>query len=115
MADTLEQLWISYNNIEKLKGIAVLKKLKVRCTWAELELIVYMQYTLGGTSQLICASHTFPLIHFMFVCSQSPCYVLCVMCYVSMLWLLFLMSLCFRQLLHVSLVKPAPKTHTHTI
>ena len=100
MADTLEQLWISYNNIEKLKGIAVLKKLKVRCTWAELELIVYI-HTLGGTSQLICASHTFPLIH--------------VMCYVSMLWLLFLMSLCFRQLLHVSLVKPAPKTHTHTI
>ena len=33
VADTLEQLWISYNNIEKLKGIAVLKKLKVchRC------------------------------------------------------------------------------------
>ena len=30
MADTLEQLWISYNNIEKLKGIAVLKKLTVR-------------------------------------------------------------------------------------
>ena len=30
VADTLEQLWISYNSIEKLKGIAVLKKLKVR-------------------------------------------------------------------------------------
>ena len=29
MADTLEELWISYNNIEKLKGIGVLKKLKV--------------------------------------------------------------------------------------
>ena len=29
VADTLEQLWISYNSIEKLKGIAVLKKLKV--------------------------------------------------------------------------------------
>ena len=29
VADTLEQLWISYNNIEKLKGIQVLKKLKV--------------------------------------------------------------------------------------
>lgn len=29
VADTLEQLWISYNLIEKLKGIAVLKKLKV--------------------------------------------------------------------------------------
>jgi hypothetical protein len=25
----LEELWISYNNIEKLKGINVLKKLKV--------------------------------------------------------------------------------------
>ena len=30
MADTLEELWISYNNIEKLKGIGVLKKLKVK-------------------------------------------------------------------------------------
>ena len=29
VADTLEELWISYNNIEKLKGIGVLKKLKV--------------------------------------------------------------------------------------
>ena len=29
VGDTLEQLWISYNNIEKLKGIGVLKKLKV--------------------------------------------------------------------------------------
>ena len=31
VGDTLEELWISYNNIEKLKGINVLKKLKV-CT-----------------------------------------------------------------------------------
>lgn len=29
MADTLEELWISYNFIEKLKGIDVLKKLRV--------------------------------------------------------------------------------------
>lgn len=29
VSDTLEQLWISYNNIEKLKGITVLTKLKV--------------------------------------------------------------------------------------
>ncbi|XP_064403963.1 dynein axonemal light chain 1-like isoform X2 [Halichondria panicea] len=29
VADTLQQLWISYNNIEKLKGITVLAKLKV--------------------------------------------------------------------------------------
>ena len=29
VGDTLEELWISYNNIEKLKGITVLKKLKV--------------------------------------------------------------------------------------
>ena len=29
MADTLEQLWISYNSIEKLKGIEGMKKLKV--------------------------------------------------------------------------------------
>ncbi|XP_065919438.1 dynein axonemal light chain 1-like isoform X2 [Dysidea avara] len=28
VADTLEQLWISYNQVEKLKGITVLKKLK---------------------------------------------------------------------------------------
>ena len=29
VGDTLEELWISYNAIEKLKGIHVLKKLKV--------------------------------------------------------------------------------------
>jgi dynein light chain 1 len=29
LGDTLEELWISYNLIEKLKGIGVLKKLKV--------------------------------------------------------------------------------------
>ena len=29
VGDTLEELWISYNSIEKLKGINVLKKLKV--------------------------------------------------------------------------------------
>ena len=29
VGDTLEELWISYNNIEKLKGITLLKKLKV--------------------------------------------------------------------------------------
>lgn len=29
VGDTLEELWISYNFIEKLKGINVLKKLKV--------------------------------------------------------------------------------------
>ena len=29
VADTLEELWISYNFIEKLKGVDVLKKLKV--------------------------------------------------------------------------------------
>jgi len=29
VGDTLEELWISYNSIEKLKGIHVLKKLKV--------------------------------------------------------------------------------------
>ena len=29
VGDTLEELWISYNYIEKLKGITVLKKLKV--------------------------------------------------------------------------------------
>lgn len=29
MGDTLEELWISYNLLEKLKGIHVMKKLKV--------------------------------------------------------------------------------------
>lgn len=29
MGDTLDELWISYNLIEKLKGVGVLKKLKV--------------------------------------------------------------------------------------
>lgn len=29
VADTLEQLWISYNNIEKLTGIEKLQKLKI--------------------------------------------------------------------------------------
>jgi dynein light chain 1 len=29
VGDTLEELWISYNLIEKLKGVGVLKKLKV--------------------------------------------------------------------------------------
>lgn len=31
VADTLEELWISYNNIEKLKGITALSHLKVKC------------------------------------------------------------------------------------
>lgn len=29
VGDTLEELWISYNLIEKLKGIHVMKKLRV--------------------------------------------------------------------------------------
>jgi dynein light chain 1 len=29
VGDTLEELWISYNQIEKLKGIGGMKKLKV--------------------------------------------------------------------------------------
>lgn len=29
VGDTLEELWISYNLIEKVKGVSVLKKLKV--------------------------------------------------------------------------------------
>lgn len=29
VGDTLEQLWISYNLIEKIKGVNVLRKLKV--------------------------------------------------------------------------------------
>ena len=34
VAETLEELWISYNNIEKLKGIGVLKKLKVMISFS---------------------------------------------------------------------------------
>lgn len=30
VSDTLEELWISYNNIEKMKGITSLGNLKVR-------------------------------------------------------------------------------------
>jgi len=33
VGDSLVELWISYNQIEKLKGINVLKKLKVRRLW----------------------------------------------------------------------------------
>ena len=29
MADTLEELWISYNQIDKLKGIGSMKRLRV--------------------------------------------------------------------------------------
>lgn len=29
MADTLEELWISYNNIDKMKGIGSMKNLRV--------------------------------------------------------------------------------------
>ena len=29
VSETLEELWISYNQIEKLKGIGVMKKLRV--------------------------------------------------------------------------------------
>ena len=38
VGDVLEELWISYNNIEKTKGIGVLKKLRVttRLLYAEL-------------------------------------------------------------------------------
>ena len=32
VGDTLEELWISYNNVEKLKGVTVLSKLKVSCS-----------------------------------------------------------------------------------
>ena len=43
MGETLEELWISYNQIEKLKGIFCMKKLRVLCIsnnlireWSEL-------------------------------------------------------------------------------
>ena len=44
MAGTLEQLWLSYNNIASFSGIERLKQLRVLCiannkikSWAELE------------------------------------------------------------------------------
>jgi len=36
-ADTLTELYISYNFIEKMKGINALKKLKVPCTSADIQ------------------------------------------------------------------------------
>eukprot|EP00050_Salpingoeca_kvevrii_P022989 m.135939 g.135939 ORF g.135939 m.135939 type:complete len:188 (-) comp9897_c0_seq2:330-893(-) len=49
VGDTLEQLWISYNNIEKLKGVQVLTKCKVLYMsnnkvkdWKEFQLLAEM-------------------------------------------------------------------------
>ena len=52
VADTLEQLWISYNFIEKLKGITVLGKLKasgqkVTRSWGYVPLNVHGQTVSG--------------------------------------------------------------------
>ena len=43
VSDTLEQLWISYNLIERLKGITVLSKLKVQhlCIPVTLKAVFY--------------------------------------------------------------------------
>lgn len=46
VGDTLEELWISYNNIEKLKGINVLKRLKVFNILFRLEKIVHWVWCL---------------------------------------------------------------------
>lgn len=50
MAETLEQLWISYNNIEKMKGILGMNKLKVLYlahnnvdSWAEVQKLSQME------------------------------------------------------------------------
>ncbi len=41
VSETLEELWISYNNIEKLKGITVLKNLVVH-------IYIYIYIYIGG-------------------------------------------------------------------
>jgi len=53
VGDTLEELWISYNNIEKLKGINVLKKLKV------LYIRVNNVKDMAEFSKLVCAAMAF--------------------------------------------------------
>lgn len=53
LGDTLEELWISYNQIEKLKGIELMKKLKVFyisfnliSSWNELSKVSALEETL---------------------------------------------------------------------
>lgn len=50
LANTLEELWISYNNIEKMKGILGMRKLKVLYmshnsidSWAEVQKLNEME------------------------------------------------------------------------
>lgn len=50
LANTLEELWISYNNIEKMKGILGLRKLKVLYmsynrveSWGEVQKLAEME------------------------------------------------------------------------
>jgi dynein light chain 1 len=58
VGDTLEELWISYNQIEKLKGIGGMKKLKVLYMsnnlvkeWVEFQKLVSDKY-FGKTKNL---------------------------------------------------------------
>ena len=46
VGDTLEQLWISYNSVEKLKGIQVAKKLKILQITNNKIKVKYLNFTL---------------------------------------------------------------------
>ena len=52
VADTLEQLWISYNQIEKLKGIGILKVCTVRGQTNVLNLTPVVGERVGHSDQV---------------------------------------------------------------
>lgn len=73
LANTLEELWISYNNIEKMKGILGMRKLKVLYmshnridSWAEVQKLAEMEslVELDLVGRLI---FIFPSVHFIVV------------------------------------------------
>lgn len=76
VGDTLEELWISHNNIEKLKGINVLKKLKVSY------LIMYWHFCMLSPRVMVQKICTLTVIEkkkktvfFFFFRFKSCCYV----------------------------------------
>jgi len=77
IGDTLEELWISYNLIEKIKGVNVLKNLKVLYIsnnlvkeWAEFnrlaeipnlkDLIFVGKYIFGPCYPILRTNHIYP-------------------------------------------------------
>lgn len=55
VADTLKELWISYNNIEKLAGIEKLKALEVLFLCVLVAHVALMARTRGQMSAVVCA------------------------------------------------------------